>query len=84
VGAPKPDTTKKPRRRLTDEERIAAREAEIAAIKANQRKRALDSIAEARESLELAVELAEKCGMNEEAKKWGAALIALGEDEVGL
>lgn len=79
---PTPD--KKPRRRLTPEERIAEREAEIAAIKANQRKRALDSLADAREALEIAVSLAEKCGMAEESKKWGAALTALGEGEAGL
>ncbi len=77
-------TEKKPRRRLTDEERIAEREAEIAAIKANQRNRAMASASSARESLQLAVAMAEKCGMLEDWKRWNAALAALGEDEAGL
>lgn len=72
------------RRRLTPEERIAERKAEIERIEAGQRTRARAAIADARERLELAVSLAEKCGMAEEAKTWGAALAALGEDEVGL
>lgn len=84
MSTPKPDTTKKPRRRLTDEERIAEREAEIAAIKAGQRIRATAAADEARDQLEAAVALAERCGMVEESKKWNAALAALGEDEAGL
>ena len=57
------ETTKKPRRRLTPEERIAERQAEIERIKETFRLRALDRIAEIRKLLEAVTMQARKAGL---------------------
>lgn len=73
-----PVAERKPRRRLTPEERIAERKAEIAAIEAAQRARALAAVDEVKMRLIAAIDLAEKAGMKPEAEAWRGTLLTLG------
>ncbi len=64
------------RRRCTPEERIAMREAEIAAIKEKRKGKVRESIAKARAILQEAKGLASACGMDDDAKACTMALNA--------
>ncbi len=65
---------KPPRRRLTPAERIAAREAEIEAIRASRHRRVSADIAKAVKLLQDARLEARACGMDEEAGSCDRAL----------
>lgn len=75
--APAAPAEKRARRRLTPEQRIAEREAEIKAIKEQQRARVREKIAEAGETLRACALAAESAGMQDEAKRCVEAHAAL-------
>jgi hypothetical protein len=73
-----PAAPKKPRRRLTPEQRIAEREAEIAKIKEKCRERVRDTIDELSLGLRLASDRATEAGMTDAVARIDAAIKALG------
>jgi hypothetical protein len=68
---------KKPRRKLTDEQRIAEREAEIARIKIKQRERVREAIDAASATLLDCAARATSAGMGDEADRCRRAIEAL-------
>lgn len=78
AATPEPE---KKRRRLTPEQRIAERKAEIERIEAKQRQRVLDLIAEATELLHRCVAAARATGMGRETMQCVNALEQLGFKE---
>lgn len=74
---PDPTATRKPRRRFTPEQRIAARKAEIDAIEAAQRDRVREMIDKIRNALEVAADKADASGMAKEAGRCRAAITEL-------
>ena len=71
------ESTKKPRRRLTPEERIAERKAEIERIEAGRRERAVRAVYSARSLLQSASDQATSVGMHAEADACMKAMKAL-------
>lgn len=74
---PEAPAEKKPRRRLTPEERIAERKAEIAAIEARQRERVREQISDVEGALHNCRSAAMLAGMEAEAKTCLEALRVL-------
>lgn len=78
------DSPKPPRRRLTPEQRIAERQAEIAAIKAHQRERVKAMIVKARELLDAASIAAESAGLPDDFNRCRAAILGLDDPKEPL
>jgi len=70
---PASPAAKKPRRRLTPEERIREREQEIARIKEQQKMRVRERIEEAKDALAACANEAGAAGMESESKRCSAA-----------